>query len=166
MSRLYMRIRMEMLVEKILLKDLKPEEYVKVATIIVRPASQTAKDVTAALTAAEGYYDRLKKGEAWESVLNASTADNNVRQSNGLLGWRAMGAFPEPVKAEFATLKNNQFAKPVQTPNGIQIFRLLAKGAIASKQDITELRNEYLKGTAPQYMANLQKEAKIERFLP
>jgi hypothetical protein len=165
-SRLYLRMRMQLMIDRILTKDFKPANFVKVSTIIVKPASPANKDVAEASKRADDLYARLKKGESWEGALNSATLDAKVRGNKGLLGWREISAFPELAQQELAAIKPGGVTKPFQTSYGIQIFRLEARGVGANKQELAELKSQYMSAMVPQYLNQLQKEAKIERFLP
>ena len=134
-SRLWIRIKTELLLNKIVAKDFKPEDYVKISTIVVRPESTSTKALTDAAKKADLFYDMLGKGDSWEKVLNLSTTDPRTLESKGLVGWRRMDAFPAIVQTEFKTLKAGQSTKPTQTSNGFQIFRIEAYGKDAKGKD-------------------------------
>jgi foldase protein PrsA len=165
-SRLFLRIRTELLLNKMAVADLKQEQYVKVSTIVVRPEAQDTKAIAAAAKKADDLYSKLQKGGTWESALNATTQDPQVQSTKGLLGWRALDAFPEPARTELGKFKIGQFTKPVQTANGFQIFRVDGRGVDAKGKELDELKAVYTQVGRQQILTKLRSEAKIERNLP
>lgn len=165
-SRLYMRHRTEMLADAIATKQFSPASFVKVSTIIVKPESEQATAVARAIQQAEEAFGRLQKKELWETVLAAYVQDDNIKRVNGLLGWRSIEAFPAVLQAEMRAAKVGQITKPVQTVNGIQIFRIETIGKEARGKDFEELKNQYLASAIQSLVANLKMKAKVEVLLP
>lgn len=163
-SRLYLRVASQLLIEKLALRQFDPKEFVKVSTIVVKPANEQSASVLAALKAAEDAYGRLEAGESWDSVL-ATVRDPAGNPSGGLLGWRPLTAFSDSVRAEFERLAEGKAARPVQTPNGIQIFRLERHGRNAAGPEMGELNEVFLVGARQAYVNTLRERTKIERFL-
>lgn len=163
-SRLFVRVKTEVLLRKLILKDFKAEDYVKISTIILKSASSSVADVKVALERAERVYTRLVSGEDWGTVLLENTDDARARASNGSVGWRPINLFPDSVRAEMGKLKKGGFTKPAQTQNGIQIFKLDAVGKQATAEELQELKASYVAGQRNGVMAKLKAEAKIEKF--
>ncbi|MBI1755872.1 MAG: peptidylprolyl isomerase [Fimbriimonas ginsengisoli] len=165
-SRLFLRIRSEQLLDRLVLHDLKPSEFAKVSTLIFRAASEQTSVLAAAIRQADEAYADLAKGEAWHDVLATATTDKHILSTDGLVGWREISAFPPTVAEEMKKLKPGQTTHPAQTKNGIQIFRLEATGDGASAKDAEELRQTYLSAKRPEFLAKLRQAVKIERFYP
>ncbi|HJP83502.1 MAG TPA: peptidylprolyl isomerase [Fimbriimonadaceae bacterium] len=163
-SRLWIRIRTELLLNKIVAKDFKPADYVKISTIVVRPESTSTKALTDAAKKADLFYDMLGKGDSWEKVLNLSTTDPRTLESKGLVGWRRMDAFPAIVQTEFKTLKAGQSTKPTQTSNGFQIFRIEAYGKDAKGKDLAEAEATHINANKTAVANKIRAAAKIERY--
>ena len=163
-SRLYLRVASQLLVEKVVMRQFDAKEYVKVATIVVKPVDEQASSVAAALKVAQDAYARLAGGEHWDSVLG-TIKDPAGKPAGGLLGWRALSAFPDSVRLEFGTLAEGKATRPVQTTNGIQIFRLERHGRNAVGHEIDELHAVFLEGARQAYAASLRERTKIERLL-
>ncbi len=164
MSRMWLRVKTEVLLNKIALKDLKPLEYVKVSTIVVRPVSTSTTALTEAAKKADSFYEMLSKGEKWETVLGYSTSDPSTLESKGLVGWRLLSAFPELVQEEFKAQKLGAMTKPVQTNNGFQIFRIDGFGKDAKGKDLTDLENTHINSRKTTIANKIRSESKIERF--
>lgn len=160
-SRLFLRLKAKLLMERVLLTEFHPENYVKVSTILVRPASADATAVAGAISKAQAAYDRLIKGDKWDEVLKATTSEEKSVPAHGVLGWREISAFPPTVQQEFSSLKPGGFTKPAQTSAGIQVFRLDARGADAKGSELEELKSMYLDVNRPQYVKSLQSKMKV-----
>ncbi|HVL39572.1 MAG TPA: peptidylprolyl isomerase [Fimbriimonadaceae bacterium] len=165
-DRLLLRIRNEMLVNKMALEGFDVRQFVKVSTIVVPVQSPSAEHLKEGVERAQAVYDRLKKGESWDEVLNSVVTDPAVQRSHGLLGWRQLDAFPPPARQELAALEPGGFTKPVQTQNGFQIFRLDAKSDQLRGQELESVRAMYLQTARMSFMQRLRSEAKIERLWP
>lgn len=165
-ARLYLAVKTSLLLTKIAFADFNPELYVKVSTIIVKPASASTNDVLAAIKIADQAYARLKKGDSWESVVDDVVTDEAGRQSRGRLGWRQIAAFPDDVKAELPSLKSGDISKPVQTPNGIQLFRIDAVGKGQSKEALEQMRIDLTESLRMQAVNKIRRNIQIERTWP
>lgn len=163
-SRLFLRLKAKLLMDKILEKDFHPEQYVKVSTILVKSPGTDAAAVSAAIAKVQSAYDRLQKGEKWDDVLAATTSEQQAIKIKGLLGWRERSAFPETTQKEMSTLAVGGITKPAQTQVGIQLFRIEANGADAKGDDLASLKNLYLNVARQQYVDKLRAESKIERL--
>jgi len=164
-SRLWLRVKTELLLNKMALKDFKPAEYVKVSTILVKTTGPSPKELADASKKADVFYDMLSKGDDWMRVLQLSTQDPRTVESKGLVGWRKLEAFPFEVQQQFAALKAGGITKPKQTSNGFQIFKLEMAGADAKGADRTEMENIHVQSTKPALASKIRSSAKIERFL-
>lgn len=163
-SRLYMRFRTQLLLQKLVERSFDPKKLVKVDTIVFRPASAQTTDLEAAIRKANDAFARLQKGETWDAVLASTTENPQVRASKGLLGWRDLSIFPASVQKELLSLKPGGITKPAQTEVGIQIFRLEALGESATKEEIKDARAAYLGSSFQPLLERLRKEAKIDRI--
>ena len=135
-SRIFMRVRSELLLDKIVLKDLRPAELVKVSTMIFRATSEQTKDLAEAIKRADAAAAELQKGTPWEKVLEENERDPRILKSAGNLGWKALAAFPASIAQELMKIKPGQYTQPAQTPNGIQIFMLESVGTKATAAEL------------------------------
>lgn len=163
-SRLFIRVKTEMLLRQMILRDFKGEDYVKISTIVFKPASPSEEDVKVAADKAQRAHNRLVGGEAWDDVLLSVTDDPRARAALGSVGWRPRSLFPEPVRQEMSTIAKGGFTKPAHTTNGIQIFRMDALGGSATAVERLELEESYFAGQRQSVMAKLRADAKVERF--
>lgn len=164
-SRLFMRLKAKLLMDKVLEGGFHPETYVKVATILVKAPSADASKVAEAIAKAQDAYKQLQTGQAWDNVLASVTTDKNVLKTHGVLGWRELSAFPDSVQREFSALRDGGFTHAAQTKNGIQIFRVDAHGGDAKGKELEALKALYMEGARPAYIARLKSQAGVENLV-
>jgi parvulin-like peptidyl-prolyl isomerase len=166
MSRIFLRVKTDLLLSQIAAREFDPASFVYVQTLVVHPKSEDAAEVAEAIRRAEEAYARLQKGEAWSAVLQSVTADPNLTREDGLLGWRQIEDFPAAARPQLQALTPGGVTKPVQTAHGIQIFRVAALGKTAEGEALEELREAFVQARRPRVLDRLQKEAQIERNIP
>lgn len=164
-SRIFLRKKAELLVERVIAKGFTPKQFVSVSTIIIKPANDQLSSLPDAIAKADKAHSRLASGEGWDKVLADYTKDPNGLKNKGKLGWREANAFPPTVQKELESTNVGGFTKPAQTQFGIQIFRLDAKGTEAKGKELDELRAFYMQVRKPEYVRQLQASAKIDRRL-
>jgi peptidyl-prolyl cis-trans isomerase D len=98
--------------------------------------------------------------------VNELVVDQEGKQQNGLLGWREFSAFPDEAKSQLFSLKKGDITQPVQTKNGIQIFRIEAKGEGATKAELELMRVELTELLKLQATQKIKKTLKIEKLYP
>lgn len=165
-ARLYLAVKTSLLLTKIAFAEFDPKLYVKVSTIIIKPASSSATDLAAAIKTAQGAYDRLQKGDAWEAVVDDVVTDEAGRESRGRLGWRLLSAFPDDVRSEIGLLRANQYSKPTQIQNGIQFFRIERFGKDLPKDELDQMRIDMTESLRIQAVNKIRRTMTIERVWP
>lgn len=165
-TRLRMGVKASLYLTKIAFAKFDSKSYVKVSTIILKPKSNSVADLSEAIQRSNAIYDRLNKGEAWEKLIDETVSDVQGRQTRGYLGWRVISAFPSEAQTEFSTLAKGKVTHPVQTQNGIQIFRLEGKGSDLTPSERTQMQNELSESLRTSAANEIGKNLKIERFYP
>jgi foldase protein PrsA len=165
-SRLYLAAKSSLYFTKIAMQEFDPKLFVRVSTIVVHPTSDNAADVAATIQVVQKAYDRLKTGEPWERLVKELVVDQEGKQQNGLLGWRELSAFPDGARSQIIKLSKGEVTQPVQTKNGIQIFRIEAKGDGASKAELEQMRTELAEFLKFQTTQRIKKTLKIEKLYP
>ncbi len=73
-------------------------------------------------------YARLQKGEAWETIVQAFSDDFQSRQKGGVIPPFGVGeAVPAFEDAAFGLMEVGAYSKPIETPYGWHIVRLVEK---------------------------------------
>ncbi|CAN5519345.1 hypothetical protein BH11ARM1_BH11ARM1_11920 [soil metagenome] len=164
MSRLYISVKGDLMLQALAERRFDPKGFANVSTMIFPIASAAATDINAAITAAQAAAKRLNDGEKWEDVVKSTQTDDRLVQTNGVLGWRLFSAFPEPARAELMSGPVGKVTTPVQTAAGIQIFRLDSKGSQAKPEEVSELKDIYMRNAKTEILAGLRAKAKIEQL--
>lgn len=165
-SRLFLAARSAVLVDKLAAKEFQPAKYVKVSTLVFRTTGDTTEALTKAIKAADAAYASLQAGKPWKDVLRVYETNSTVLSNDGLVGWKAYDAFPDSVRTQMDKLKPMGYTKPTQTANGIQIFRLDARGESANPADLAELRSQYIQSARQSLVPRLRQATKIEILDP
>ncbi|MCL4285351.1 MAG: peptidylprolyl isomerase [Fimbriimonadaceae bacterium] len=165
-SRLYLRIKSQLLLDQIALSKFDRKAFVDVSSIIVPLAGSRPEDVEEARKLAEGAYQDLVAGNSWDLVLKRFQSDERILQSHGHIGWRQISAFPASASAELAKIAPGGITRPARTSNGFQIFRLDRRGDSAEGQVLEDLRNQYMQTARTQTLDELRKNARIEERFP
>ena len=161
-SRIAISIRTQMLLEKLADIDFKPDKYVRVASLIIRQKDETTAALSAALASANAAYAALNKGDAWDGVIQKYSTMENAAANHGERGWVAVSDMPKEIQNSALTVKLNGYLPPTQDQNGIEIFRVEARGKDATPAELVELKSRYLPAIGQAIMQQLQKNAKIE----
>jgi hypothetical protein len=158
-SRLYLGVHTELLVNEIAMREFRPEDFVKVSTVVFLPKSgKTAAERAAAVVTALG------RGTTWKKAVADSDLEPEGKQVQGLLGWRALVAFPAAAQGQIRTLKAAGISSPVPMPDGsVQVFRVEMHGSEAKGPDAMEIREIHLSRARPALMQRLRSSAKIEK---
>lgn len=161
-SRLSLIARSSLLVDKMAEADFKPDGYIKVATLLIRTNGDGTDAIGKAIRQADQAYASLKAGKQWQDVLRVYEKEPRIVANGGLVGWKSYDAFPESIRGELSTLKLMGVTKPIQTANGIQIFRLLARGASANPAELTDLKLLYVQGSRNAIVERIRQATKVE----
>jgi foldase protein PrsA len=162
MSRLVVFCRTQLLLEKIASLDFKPENYVRVASIIVGQKDETTAALSVALASANAAYDALKKGDPWVTVIQKYSTQEQFAAGGGERGWILIADLPKEIQAEAATAKVNGYLPPAKDQHGVEVFRVEGHGQTATPGEMTTLKSRYLGEIERAMITQLQKNAKIE----
>ncbi|MCX2738568.1 peptidylprolyl isomerase [Pontibacter anaerobius] len=135
----------------------------KVAHIMVRSTPDApAADSLAAKQRAEAIYRRLQKGENWGKLAAEFSEDANTASNGGELPWFGTGRMiPSFEEATFGLQKPGEISKPVYTPYGWHIIKLIEKRSLPPYEEMEQhLRNKIAKDSR----AELNKTAFLKRI--
>ncbi|MBC5992996.1 peptidylprolyl isomerase [Pontibacter sp. SD6] len=121
---------------------------VKVAHIMVRATPGMPKaDSLAAKQRIDAIYKRLQRNENWDKLAAEFSEDANSAQNGGELPWFGTGRMiPNFEDAAFALNKEGEVAKPLLTPYGWHIIKLIDKRGLPPFEDMEQnLRNKIAK---------------------
>jgi len=139
---------------------------VQVAHIMVRATPGMPKaDSLAAKHRIDAIYKRVQRNESWNKLAAEFSEDVNSANNGGQLPWFGTGRMiPAFEEAAFNLQKAGDIAKPVYTPYGWHIIKLLEKRGLPSYEDMEQsLRNKIAKDSrAERNQAAFLKRIKAE----
>lgn len=159
-SRFYVRLKSEMLLDRIALATFQPTAWVRVSAIVVPVDAPSGAEVARATARANEAYEKLGAGGSWADVM-AGYGLPSERQ--GLLDWMPIAEFPQPAQTQFASLARGGYTRPTQTARGIEVFRLDVRGAEATADELELLRQAHLARFRPAVVERIRRESKVER---
>jgi len=112
----------------------KSQGQVKVAHIMIRASEGIpSSDSIAAKEKIDEIYKKLQAGEDWNKLVNQFSEDGNSKNKNGeLMPFTAGKMIPSFEDAAFALQNPGDISKPVQTPYGWHIIKLLERKPLES----------------------------------
>ncbi|GHA70307.1 peptidylprolyl isomerase [Pontibacter akesuensis] len=120
----------------------------RVAHIMVRSTPDApAADSLAARQRVDAIYRRVQKGESWEKLAAEFSEDTNTANNGGELPFFGTGRMiPSFEEAAFTLQKPGDVSKPVYTPYGWHIVKLLEKRSLPPYEEMEQyLRNKIAK---------------------
>jgi len=121
---------------------------VQVAHIMVRATPGMPKaDSLAAKQRVDAIYKRVQRNENWDKLTAEFSEDDNTANSGGELPWFGTGRMiPNFEEAAFALQKTGDVSKPILTPYGWHIIKLIEKRGLPPYEDMEQnLRNKVAK---------------------
>jgi hypothetical protein len=160
-ARLFLRVKTQVLLEKIQLQSFHPKDWVKVSTMIFETPGKKPDVMKAAAYKATQFYGKLTNGGSWDQLFAQVTTDPNALKGKGALGWHSLDVFPQSARDQLTQLKLGGITRPVETANAIQIFRLDGIGAEASGSELEALKQSYLASTIGTTIKAIRAKAKV-----
>lgn len=121
-----------------------------IAQILVRVPDQASADqIAKAQAKADGLYQQLQGGADFGKTA-VSYSDAPEALTGGDMGWRTQDRYPQVFLDAVANLAPGQISKPVKSPNGFHILKLVGKrsgstGGIAAPVVQTHVRHILLR---------------------
>ena len=140
----------------------KSQGQVKVAHIMVRSSEgMSSSDSIAAKQKIDEIYNRLQKGEDWKNLVAQFSEDANSKSKAGELMWFSAGKMiPSFEEAAFALQNPNDISKPVLTPYGWHIIKLLERKSL----EPFEVLEPTLKSKVSKDRGEINKKVLLERL--
>lgn len=144
--------------------DIRPSQgQIRAAHIMVRATEGISpEDSVAAKEKIDELYAQLSKGEDWASLVSQFSDDNNSKNKGGELPWFSAGRMiPAFEDAAFSLEEAGQISKPVKTPYGWHIIKLLEKKPLEPFEEV----EPKIRSRVARDMSDLNKKALIERLI-
>jgi len=122
---------------------------VTVAHIMLRAAEGMAQtELAEAENKIKGIYQRLQQGEAWSSLCQQFSEDLNTVDQDGKMNPIESGSMyglEDFEDAAFALQNPNDYSKPIKTPFGWHIIKLVEKSGLAPYEQLKKQIDEQVK---------------------
>jgi peptidyl-prolyl cis-trans isomerase SurA len=111
---------------------------VRVAHIMIRYTAENSKeDSITAIKKIDELYTKLKEGENWSTLTKAFSEDLQTRDKDGELPWFSTGRMlPSFEEAAYGLKNQGDYSKPIQTPYGWHILKLIDKRGLGSFEEL------------------------------
>ncbi len=164
-SRLYARIRTQMLAERLVERTVNLDEFVEYSQIIVRIPGTTPEQQEENLPQAEAKakeaYEKIKQGLEFTEAVKEYSEDPFSRDRGGKMMWQNRQFIVPDIRAQLEALKPGEVSEPFRTAGGFMIVRLERTGNQASAEEQRDLREQAVRLRLSTYVQELQAKAKI-----
>ncbi|MER3401822.1 MAG: hypothetical protein C4336_03375 [Armatimonadota bacterium] len=164
-SRLYMRVRIQMLAEKLVEREVDLNGFVEYSQIVIRiqgtnPEEQE-KNAGQAEEKARKAYEALKNGLDFAEAVKEYSEDPFSKDRGGKMPWQNKQFLVPDIRSQLEKLQPGQYSEPFRTMAGYMIVKLERTGAQASPEEQAELRQQGVRMGLSDYIRRLQSQAKI-----
>jgi foldase protein PrsA len=164
-SRLYARVRAQLLAEKLAEKRINLDDFIEYSEIVVRiqganPEEQE-KNAPAAEAKAQEAYQKIGEGLDFAEAAKQYSEDPFTKDRGGKKGWQHKRFLTPDIRQQLEKLKPGQVSPPFRTLAGYIIVRLERTGSQAQGDERQQLRQQAVQMELGEYMRELQSKAKI-----
>lgn len=160
-SRLYLRTRTQLLSEKVVLKEFRPQNVRLINQIIVRPKDELEASRLAAKERADKVTEALKKGDTWSSVVQRFSDDESTKMVDGRVGWIPISELPLDARESAKKLKEGEWTGPISLAGGFVFFRLEKMGPPPANE-FEASKTAYLSRNLRTFYQSVQEKAVFE----
>ncbi|MFQ3610835.1 MAG: peptidylprolyl isomerase [Fimbriimonadales bacterium] len=164
-SRLYARIRTQMLAERLVERSVNLDEFVEYSQIVVRIPGTTPEQQEENLAQAEAKakeaYEKIKQGLEFSEAVKEYSEDPFSRDRGGKMMWQNRQFIVPDIRAQLEALKPGEVSEPFRTAGGFMIVRLERTGNQAPAEEQRNLREQAVRLRLSTYIQELQAKAKI-----
>ena len=164
-SRLFARIRSQMLVEKLVERQVNLDEFVEYSQIVIRiqgntPEQQEENTPTAEAKAQEAY-QKIKEGLDFAEAVKEYSEDPFSKDRGGKMNWQNMNFIGPDLRQKLQAMQPGEISEPFKMMGSYYIIRKERTGAQASPEEQQELREQAVRLQLGEYVRQLQSKAKI-----
>jgi foldase protein PrsA len=164
-SRLFARIRSQMLVEKLVERQVNLDDFVEYSQIVIRiqgntPEQQEENTPTAEAKAQEAY-QKIKEGLDFAEAVKEYSEDPFSKDRGGKMNWQDMKFIVPDLRQKLLAMQPGEISEPFKMMGSYMIIRKERTGAQASPEEQQELREQAVRLQLGEYVRQLQAKAKI-----
>ena len=164
-SRLFARIRSQMLVEKLVERQVNLDDFVEYSQIVIRiqgntPEQQEENTPTAEAKAQEAY-QKIKEGLDFAEAVKEYSEDPFSKDRGGKMNWQNMNFIVPDLRQKLQAMQPGEISEPFKMMGSYMIIRKERTGSQASPEEQQELREQAVRLQLVEYVRQLQAKAKI-----
>lgn len=165
-SRLFSRIRTQMLVEKLVERQVNLDDFVEYSQIVIRiqgnTPEQQEENAAAAEAKAREAYEKIRQGLDFAEAVKEYSEDPLSKDRGGKMNWQNKNFIVPDLRAKLEALQPGQVSEPFRSMGSFLIIRKERTGSMASPEEQQDLREQAVRIQMVDYVRQLQSKAKIE----
>jgi len=164
-SRLFARIRTQMLAEKLVERQVNLDDFVEYSQIVIRiqgnTPEQQEENAPAAEAKAREAYEKIQQGLDFAEAVKEYSEDPFSKDRGGKMNWQNKNFIVQDIREKLDALQPGQVSEPFRSMSGYMIIRKERTGSMASPEEQQELREQAVRIQLSDYVRQLQSKAKI-----
>ncbi len=164
-SRLYARVRTQLLVEKLVEREVDLSNFIEYSQIVIRIPGNTPEDqeknAPEAEQKAKQAYEAIQAGLEFSEAVKQYSEDPFTRDRGGKMPWQNKNFIVPDIRQKLEALQPGQVSQPFRTLGGYMIVKLERRGDQATPEEQEELRQQGVRLGISDYVRRLQSQAKI-----
>ena len=164
-SRLFARIRSQMLVEKLVERQVNLDEFVEYSQIVIRiqgnTPEQQEENTPAAEAKAQEAYQKIKEGLDFAEAVKEYSEDPFSKDRGGKMNWQNLNFIVPDLRQKLQAMQPGEISEPFKMMGSYMIIRKERTGSQASPEEQQELREQAVRLQIGEYVRQLQSKAKI-----
>lgn len=103
------------------------------------PSNASEPEKLAAKDKINQAYIELMEGKSWKEVVQLYSENPRTKANDGVIGWMQTGQAPDVFLNPCFDMEAGEFGKPVETPGGFHIPRVIEKRPVESLEEIRDV---------------------------
>ena len=164
-SRLFARIRSQMLVEKLVERQVNLDDFVEYSQIVIRiqgnTPEQQEENTPAAEAKAQEAYQKIREGLDFAEAVKEYSEDPFSKDRGGKMNWQNMNFIVPDLRQKLQAMQPGEISEPFKMMGSYMIIRKERTGSQASPEEQQELREQAVRLQLGEYVRQLQAKAQI-----
>jgi foldase protein PrsA len=164
-SRLFARIRSQMMAEKLVERQVNLDDFVEYSQIVIRiqgnTPEQQEENTPAAEAKAQEAYQKIKEGLDFAEAVKEYSEDPFSKDRGGKMNWQNMNFIVPDLRQKLQAMQPGEISEPFKMMGSYYIIRKERTGSQASPEEQQELREQAVRLQIGEYVRQLQSKAKI-----
>jgi parvulin-like peptidyl-prolyl isomerase len=164
-SRLFARIRSQLLVEKLVERQVNLDDFVEYSQLVIRiqgnTPEQQEENTPAAEAKAQEAYQKIKEGLDFAEAVKEYSEDPFSKDRGGKMNWQNINFIVPDLRQKLQAMQPGEISEPFKMMGSYYIIRKERTGSQASPEEQQELREQAVRLQIGEYIRQLQSKAKI-----